>query len=565
MREMGQKVKGYQRNAEAKARRGSLARRERRSNNASGVSEVSKSKQEGQARKRGRWGKVVSEVGLLKEGGKAGSVEGGMRSWNEEVNPPYKYGWEKSGVERSEKEYGKNEGLGQERRRRVEEVLLGEGYETNGRGRKGSRKQGYVVYGEYVKALVGVSVARSNRKGKKEVGLGETKKGRKGRARGRAPVRGRRQQVQVGKGQERRGRGSSPRACEAVRGGSGVKKGVASLGVRASQGLQGKWEKLNAKRGRRRRRYESEVGRKVKRERVNLAEVRKRVGRRPERKRRGKVMGSGERGKREKRTVVGERGQQGEGSSGREERDKGGSSTEKGGELRLKGEGRGKEVGLRRQRRSKKRKGRREETRRASKKEKEVMGEEGVAALASREVGVAEQEQQLEGRRKRRKPEKRKVSSKGRGVVMVLSGVRKRERRRVKRRVRKRERAGRKHKKARRDFVGRMKYQARKSKYGRKGLIRQSGGAKHFGRGSSGLDAPQARGGKEQQGMPGYYGYKVTVVGTLDGGRRTKKMVMWRGTVPKSTKGARRGSAEGVAKTSVGTMGVRVEYCYELG
>lgn len=63
----------------------------------------------------------------------------------------------------------------------------------------------------------------------------------------------------------------------------------------------------------------------------------------------------------------------------------------------------------------------------------------------------------------------------------------------------------------------------------------------------------------------GYYGYRVKVKGTLDGSRRTMAYAMESGTVPGSTRRARVRSAENVAKTSVGTRGIRVEYCYGMG
>ena len=63
----------------------------------------------------------------------------------------------------------------------------------------------------------------------------------------------------------------------------------------------------------------------------------------------------------------------------------------------------------------------------------------------------------------------------------------------------------------------------------------------------------------------GYYGYRVTVKGTLNGGRRTRTYERQKGTVPGGTKRARVRMGEEVAKTTVGTRGVRVEYCYGRG
>lgn len=67
---------------------------------------------------------------------------------------------------------------------------------------------------------------------------------------------------------------------------------------------------------------------------------------------------------------------------------------------------------------------------------------------------------------------------------------------------------------------------------------------------------------KKQLG--GYYGYRVTVKGPLNGARRTTRRERGLGTVPGSLKSGRIGTAEGVAKTSVGTRGVQVAYCYGM-
>lgn len=63
----------------------------------------------------------------------------------------------------------------------------------------------------------------------------------------------------------------------------------------------------------------------------------------------------------------------------------------------------------------------------------------------------------------------------------------------------------------------------------------------------------------------GYRGYKVTVKGVVGGAIRTITYTDHSGVIPNGTKQARMGSHDTVAKTSVGTRGVRVEYCYGRG
>jgi len=72
-----------------------------------------------------------------------------------------------------------------------------------------------------------------------------------------------------------------------------------------------------------------------------------------------------------------------------------------------------------------------------------------------------------------------------------------------------------------------------------------------------------ARDSSQPQG--GYYGLKVTVKGPLEGARRTTTYVIQLGTVPRGTKRARRRINHEHAKTKVGTVGVRVTYCYGRG
>lgn len=140
----------------------------------------------------------------------------------------------------------------------------------------------------------------------------------------------------------------------------------------------------------------------------------------------------------------------------------------------------------------------------------------------------------------------RKEGSMGRGnaylealaVVVVRSGVCMLEQRRVNRRVMSRENAGRAQIRVLSEWSGRRKRRDEK-------------GRQYSGEWKS---APE-----------GYYGYKVRVKGRVDGARRSKEWSTSAGTVPWSRKDGVRGSAEGVAKTSVGAMGVSVTYCYGLG
>jgi hypothetical protein len=63
----------------------------------------------------------------------------------------------------------------------------------------------------------------------------------------------------------------------------------------------------------------------------------------------------------------------------------------------------------------------------------------------------------------------------------------------------------------------------------------------------------------------GYYGYKVRVKGPLGGARRTMTYVIRNGTVPLGTKSARRREGFEHAKTKIGTLGIKVTYCYGIG
>jgi len=63
----------------------------------------------------------------------------------------------------------------------------------------------------------------------------------------------------------------------------------------------------------------------------------------------------------------------------------------------------------------------------------------------------------------------------------------------------------------------------------------------------------------------GYYGYQILVKGPLGGARRTMTYVIQKGTVPRGTKKARRRVSSEHAKTKIGTIGVKITYCYGRG
>jgi hypothetical protein len=140
----------------------------------------------------------------------------------------------------------------------------------------------------------------------------------------------------------------------------------------------------------------------------------------------------------------------------------------------------------------------------------------------------------------RRRGRERSALEVGRVVTVVLGGVRRMERLLGERVVRKREGSGRGHRKALREVEGRRKQHGKRSSNGRRRKVV-----------------------KGKQG--GYYGYRVSVEGTRNGGRRTTKTELGRGRVSRSRKRGRLGEWEGVAKTSVGTLGVRVGYRYSQG
>jgi hypothetical protein len=359
--------------------------------------------------------------------------------WMGKVNPPGKDGWEKSGGGRGEKSYGRNEGRTRGRRERVEEVRRGEGYETNGIGRKGDSTRGYVVYGEYRKVC--------ELRGKK--------------------TREIRQSIEA-------------ELTASVEGTEFTEEGYSS------------GEVVKCKRERRRRRYERSTGIKVKRERVNREWEREERGRRDEMEKRW-----------DRRIFL-------------------------------------------------------ERTHRVNPryevKRVKALDEVHIKRALARESGGKEEKKEMREtieaeRTKRGRKRGRsdgKVRSSAVAVVVVRSGVMRIERRMVKRRKRKREEGGREHRRERRSWGGIMKSHARRSPHGK--ALRPT---------SSPVSATTIN--------HGYYGYRVTVTGTINGSRRTKRVDRKFGTVPMSMKGARIGTAEGVAKTSVGTRGLQVSYCYGRG
>jgi hypothetical protein len=91
--------------------------------------------------------------------------------------------------------------------------------------------------------------------------------------------------------------------------------------------------------------------------------------------------------------------------------------------------------------------------------------------------------------------------------------------------------------------------------------------AKSSRRGRKRLGEVDNRGSRKEAGVKkgGYYGFNVTVKGPLEGARRTMAYVIQLGTVPRGTKRARMMMTHEHAKTKVGTVGVRITYCYGRG
>lgn len=133
----------------------------------------------------------------------------------------------------------------------------------------------------------------------------------------------------------------------------------------------------------------------------------------------------------------------------------------------------------------------------------------------------------------------------GRGVAVVLSGVRRIEARLGKRLVMKRESCKLEHRKAAREVVRRLEYHGSRSPTGR------------IAKGKRIEMVGQRKG--------GYYGYSVRVQGTRNAARRTTYRHKRIGKTLPGMKHARIGEWVGVAKTSVGTRGVQVKYCYGAG
>ena len=137
------------------------------------------------------------------------------------------------------------------------------------------------------------------------------------------------------------------------------------------------------------------------------------------------------------------------------------------------------------------------------------------------------------------------VTRENRAQAVARSGRRPCEGRRAKRRARELE-GTLSHREVRRERKARMARHATSSAKGRQ----------------SGREAGSAAGGRKRVG---YRGYKVTVKGVLGGAMRTRTYRDQKGVMPRGTKRARRGARDAVAETTVGTRGIRVEYCYGRG
>lgn len=153
----------------------------------------------------------------------------------------------------------------------------------------------------------------------------------------------------------------------------------------------------------------------------------------------------------------------------------------------------------------------------------------------------------LEGEKKERKLvlgyTSKRVKGGERGEAVALSGVIPTGKRRTKLIVRELEH-GLNHMEVRRNVENRRTHHAKSSQYGRK-------------------KAGEGRKGKGEK--YGYYGYQVRVKGPLGGGRRTLSYVIQNGTVPRGSKKARRLTDFEHGKTKIGTIGVKVTYCYGRG
>jgi len=156
-------------------------------------------------------------------------------------------------------------------------------------------------------------------------------------------------------------------------------------------------------------------------------------------------------------------------------------------------------------------------------------------------------EKELEGEKKERSlvlgTSSKRVKSTERCEAVALSGILPTGQRRTNLIVRELE-SGLNHMEVMRNMENRRNHHAKSSQYGRK--------KRHPGK--------EGRGEKY-----GYYGYQVRVKGPLGGARRTMSYVIQNGTVPRGTKKARRRTNFEHAKTKIGTIGVKVRYCYGRG
>ena len=135
------------------------------------------------------------------------------------------------------------------------------------------------------------------------------------------------------------------------------------------------------------------------------------------------------------------------------------------------------------------------------------------------------------------------VTRENRAQAVARSGRRPSETRRAKRRARELE-GTLSHREVRRE---------RKAMMARHAM--SSGKGRQEGRPGTGVEG----------GRNGYRGYKVTVKGVMGGAMRTRTYRDQKGVMPRGTKRARRGARDEVAATTVGTRGIRVEYCYGRG
>lgn len=163
---------------------------------------------------------------------------------------------------------------------------------------------------------------------------------------------------------------------------------------------------------------------------------------------------------------------------------------------------------------------------------KERRKEEGMEG-----IGYAKKERKsvLGYTTKRKKPSER-------AEAIALSGCLPTTERRTKL-IAKELEAGLNHMEVRRNRENLRTYHSKREEYGRK----------------------KEREGQEKREKAGYYGYQILVKGPLGGARRTMTYGIQKGKVPRGTKKARRTTSFEHAKTKIGTIGVKVTYCYGLG